>query len=341
MLEDVILIHQASPEINLNEVSTKTMFLGKTLSAPLIIEAMTGGHPETVKINATLAEVVEELKLGMGVGSQRAAIEDEKLEYTYSIVREKAPNAVIIANIGAPQLAKGYGVKEAQKAIDMVKADAIAVHLNAAQEAIQPEGDTKFRGVLEKIKELVETIKEPVIVKEVGNGISREVAMKLIDVGVKYIDVAGLGGTSWILVEKYRALSRGKSELAETAKTFSNWGIPTAASIVEVRSVSRDVVIIASGGIRSGLDMAKAIALGADITGFALPALKWALQGNLKRKIKQMIHELKIAMFLTSSRTIHDLRHARIIIKGALREWLICRGININDYLSRRCRGSK
>ncbi|HIQ03086.1 MAG TPA: type 2 isopentenyl-diphosphate Delta-isomerase [Desulfurococcales archaeon] len=340
LLEDVILVHQALPEINLDEVSTQTTFLGKTLSAPLIIEAITGGHPETVKINATLAEVVEELKLGMGVGSQRAALENKDLEYTYSIVREKAPNAIIIANIGASQLVEGYGVKEVYKAIDMVKADAIAIHLNACQEAIQPEGNTRFKGVLNRIKEIIETVDKPVIVKEVGNGISRETAEKLVEVGVKYIDVAGLGGTNWVLVEKYRALNMGRRDLAEIAETFTHWGIPTAASIVEVRSVSKDITIIASGGIRTGLDIAKAIALGADIAGFALPALKWAIQGNLREKILKVIQELKMAMFLTASRNINELKRAKIVIKGVLREWLICRGININSYLSTgRARG--
>ena len=206
--EDIQLVHRALPEVDREKISLSTSFLGKKFSAPLIVGAMTGGTEEATKINASIAEAVEKLGLGMGVGSQRAAIEDEKLEKTYSVARKKAPTAFLIANIGGVQLVHGYGLKEVKKAVEMIDADALAIHLNAVQEALQPEGQTNFKGVLAKISEIAGELDKPVIVKETGCGISAEDAKALEAAGVKAIDVGGVGGTSFAAVEYYRSSKR-------------------------------------------------------------------------------------------------------------------------------------
>ena len=208
--EDIQLVHRALPEIDRQKINISTSFLGKKLSAPLIVGAMTGGTEEATKINASIAEAVEKLGLGMGLGSQRAAIEDQKLEKTYEIARKKAPTAFLIANIGGVQLVHGYGLKEVKKAIEMIDADALAIHLNALQEAIQPEGQTNFKGILAKITEIAGELDKPVIVKETGCGISAEDAKALEAAGVKAIDVGGVGGTSFAAVEYYRS-TNGKA----------------------------------------------------------------------------------------------------------------------------------
>ncbi|ALL02065.1 isopentenyl pyrophosphate isomerase [Pyrodictium delaneyi] len=337
LLDDVVLVYKALPETSLNDIDTSIEFLGKRLSAPIMVTGMTGGHAVAAEINCAIAKAVEELGLMMGVGSQRAAIENPNLAYTFSIVRKCAPSAVIVANIGAPQLVKGYGIKELTKAIEMIDADAVAIHLNAAQEAFQPEGDTDYVGVVDKIRELADVLGKPIIVKETGHGIGLEAATLLRAVGIKIIDVAGAGGTSWVKVEQYRARAKGDELLAAAASTFSGFGVPTAQAIVETRWAAPDACIIASGGIRSGLDVAKAIALGADVAGLALPVINAYVQGGghaILNLLKRMIMELRIAMFLTGSKDLAELRSTNIILGQRLLSLMEARGISAELYLN-------
>ncbi len=334
---NIHFVHFSLPEVNYAEVSLKTHFLGKQLKAPLIITSMTGGHPETYEINKVLAEVAEKLGLGLGVGSQRAALENPKLEYTFSVVKEYAPTVLKIANIGFVQ-AKRYSIDKILKAIEMIDANALAIHLNPLQECVQIEGDRDFKGILKRIAKISKELPVPVIVKETGAGISYEVAKEIAEeTEVRAIDISGLGGTSWSAVEMYRARRRGNRFRENIAKTFWDWGIPTTVSIVEVRFASTRFEIIGSGGIRSGIDAAKALALGANVAGIALPALKATVRGpkKLEELLKVFIEEIRVAMVLTGSRNVEELRKAKIVITGKTREWLEQRGISIKDYLEK------
>jgi len=331
-LEYVYLIHKAIPEINYEEIDTSINFLGKKLSAPIMITGMTGGHPIAKEINASLAEVAEEFRIAIGVGSQRAAIDNPALADTYSIVREKAPTTVVVGNIGAPQLAKGYTIDHIIKAIEMLNADAIAIHLNPAQEVIQPEGEPLYKGIVNKIREIVSSIKIPIIVKETGAGLSRETVRTLREAGVKIFDTSGSGGTNWVLVEMYRAERSGNSMKEIFAKHFADWGIPTAASIIETRYEAPDSFIIGSGGLETGYDIAKAIALGADIGGVAYPALKAYYSKKLKEYVDTLIREVKMALFLTGSKNLGEFIEKPIVIVDKLREWLVERGVDRDLY---------
>jgi len=333
--EDVRLIHRALPEVNLREVDTTSELLGHRLSAPIIIGAMTGGTPEAAKINARLAEAAEELGIGMGVGSQRAALEDRRLIPTYEVARAKSPDIFLMGNLGCPQLIKGNGVEEARKAVEMIKADALAVHLNPLHEAVQSEGEADFRAS-EKVKEIAHALEVPVIAKETGAGISAEEAKTLEGIGVKAIDIGGLGGTSWAAVEYYRA-QRSKKDLGERlGLTFWDWGIPTVSSLVEVRSSTR-LPVIASGGIRTGLDVAKALALGANAASIALPLLKAAVQG--RKQVVKILHyviaDLKVATFLAGAKSVQQLSGKPLVITGKTAEWLRARGFNPESYARR------
>ena len=330
-LEDVMFIHNAIPEIDFNEINTTKEFFGKKLSIPLLIASMTGGHPETKEINKNLAIAVEEVRIGMGVGSQRAAIESEEVADTFTVVREYAPKAFIYANIGLPQILK-YGIEYAEKAIEMIDADAIAIHLNFLQEVIQPEGDVTAKGCFKALKEVCDEIKIPVIAKETGAGVSRDVAIKLKQAGVDAIDIGGKGGTSWSGVEVYRA----KDVISKNVGIdFWDWGIPTAFCIAECFDV---LPTIATGGLRSGLDLAKAIALGAEIGGVALPFLKAAVESSekVKEEIEYFTRGLKVAMFLTECKEIEELKKIPVFIKGEFKEWLSFRKIDIDEFS--RCR---
>ena len=325
--DDLYLKHNAVPNIDMDKISTKTKFLNKTLNFPLLISAMTGGTRTAEKINGILAQAAEETGIAMAVGSQRAAIENPNLEYTYSIVRKKAPNAIIIGNIGAPQIAIKYGYSEIKRAIDMIDADAIAIHFNALQEAVQPEGDVKFSKVLERLDAIINKLEIPIIAKETGAGMSREDALLLASHNIKYIDIGGLGGTSFSAVEVYRAEKNGDNEKKHLGKLFWDWGIPTAISLIEVSSVD-DVHIIASGGIRNGIDMCKALVLGAELVGIARPFLKPAYDGDLdavKYKIKLLEKELRTCMFLIGAHNIDSLKEKDIIITGFVAEWIRAR----------------
>ena len=340
LLENVRLVHQSLPGFSLSDVDTSVEFLGKKMSAPIIITGMTGGTEELGRINGIIAEVVQELRLGMGVGSQRIAIEKQEARESFAIARKLAPDIPLIANIGAPQLMKGYGVKEVMDAINMIEADAIAIHFNPAQEVFQPEGEPDYSlEILYKLKDISRSLNVPIIIKETGAGLSMEVVSLFYSHGFKYFDVSGQGGTSWISVEMYRG-ERRNNWRAESAKLFLDWGNPTAASIIEARVSAPDAVIIGSGGIRNGLDVAKAIALGANIGGFALPALKAAIAGKdaLKEFLKKSIFELKAAMFLSGSRTLSDLAKAPVVIFGVLKDWLESRGISLSTLESVRKR---
>jgi len=334
--EDVHLIHRALPEIDRKDVDLAVTVFGHEFAAPMLVGAITGGTENGMKINATIAEAVEELGLGMGVGSQRAAIEDRSVEDTYSVARTKAPNAFLVANIGAVQLAHGYGPKEAERAIEVLRADALAVHLNALQEAVQPEGQTDFKGILARVRELAKSMKKPMIAKETGAGIGAEDAQLLEKVGIKGIDVSGAGGTSWAAVEYYRAEERRSISQRRQGNVFWDWGIPTAASVVEVAQSVR-IPTIASGGLRTGMDMAKAIALGASLVSLSQPVLEAAVRGPeaTKRLLSILTDELRTAMFLVGAGTIADLRKKPVVITGRTGEWLRARGFAIEEYVRR------
>ena len=334
--EDIHFIHKALPEINKKEIDLSTEFLGHKLAAPIIVGAMTGGTSEAAEINSVIAETVESLQIGMGVGSQRAALEDQDLEKTFAIARQKAPTAFLIANIGGVQLVNGYGVKEIKQTIEMIDADAIAIHLNALQEAIQPEGQTNFQGILKRISEITKVIDKPVIVKETGCGIAFEEAKKLENAGVKAIDVGGTGGTSFAAVEFFR--TKGEENLIQhqLGDAFWDWGIPTVSSILEIiQKVS--IPIIASGGVRCGLDIAKALAINASLSSIARPILRTAVCGvkETKNLLSFLMAELRNVMFLVGANKIEELTNTPLVITGKTAEWLKLRGFNIESYAKR------
>ncbi len=334
--EDVSLVHKALLEIERKKIDLSTTVFGYKFSAPIFVGAMTGGTPKALKINAAIAEAIEELNLGMGVGSQRAAIDNPKLERSFTVVREKAPTVFILANIGGPQLVGKYGIKEARKAVEMIEANALAIHLNALQEAIQPEGETKYSGLIKKIGEVAQALEVPVIVKETGAGIASEEAKMLEEAGVAGIDVAGVGGTSWAAVEYYRAKRHQDSLHQRLGETFWDWGIPTAISLVEtVQSVS--IPAIASGGIRHGTDAAKALALGASLASVAYPILQPAAKSpeEVKKTLQFLIGEVRNCMFLVGADSIQKLQKVPVVLTGKTAEWLRVRGFQPELY-SRR-----
>lgn len=322
--EDIELVHRTLPEVNFDDIDTSVTFLGKTLESPLVISAITGGHPASTEINMNLAIATENTRIAMGVGSQRAGIVHKQLEETFTIVREYARRAMIIGNIGAPQ------VEYAPKAIEMLDCDALAIHLNPLQEIIQPEGDVNAEGYAESIKEICFGTKTPIIAKETGAGIDGRDAKILEKIGVDAIDVQGVGGTSWAAVETYRADNPTLGNL------FWDWGIPTAVSTIEVLE-NTNLPVISSGGIRNGLEAAKAISLGANCVGMALPFLKYAYESPelIEEKINQFTRELKTAMFLVGARNIEELKQKRLIITGKTREILTQLDIDTKKYARR------
>jgi isopentenyl-diphosphate delta-isomerase len=295
-LENYFFMHNALPELDLAEVDTTQTIFGKTIATPLLISSMTGGTAEAERINRTLAEAAQEVGMAMGLGSQRAAIEDGDLAASYQ-VRDVAPDIPLFANIGAVQLNYGYGIEHCLRAVEMIEADALILHFNALQEAVQPEGDGNFAGLLDKVAEICHALPVPVIAKEVGWGFSAKDAQRLAEAGVSAIDVAGAGGTSWSQVEMYRAPTR---KHAEVAGAFIDWGIPTAVSLQYCRAAAPDLPIFASGGIKNGIDVAKCVALGADLVGFAGKFLKAAANEGVPGVIETadiVNAELRIAMF--------------------------------------------
>ncbi|MBI3733237.1 MAG: type 2 isopentenyl-diphosphate Delta-isomerase [Chloroflexi bacterium] len=308
-------LHQALPEIDKGDVNTGLHFFGRALAAPLVIASMTGGAWPTAEINERLAEAAQMCGVAMGVGSQRAALENPALAKTYQ-VRRVAPHILLFANLGAVQLNYGYGVEQCRRAVEMIEADALILHLNPLQEAVQAHGNTNFGGLLKKIETVCRTLTVPVIAKEVSWGIDEATARRLADAGVSAIDVAGAGGTSWTEVERHRAPSE---HLANIAATFQDWGIPTADSILMAQSGAPSLPIIASGGLRSGLDAAKCLALGATLASMAAPYLKPATVSTeaVISKINETIEELRITMFCLGITTLADLRHTPLLKKVA------------------------
>jgi len=337
--EDVQFVHRALPEVDKAKIDVSTTVFDHKFSAPLIVGAMTGGVEEATRINAAIAEAVETLKLGMGVGSQRAAIENPKLAETFSVARKKAPTAFLIANIGGIQLVHGCGVKEVKKAVEMIDADAVAVHLNALHEAVQPEGQTSFKGVLAKICEIAGELDKPVIVKETGAGIAAEDAKKLEAAGVKAIDVGGTGGTSFAAVEYYRTTGQENNLRHFLGDVFWDWGIPTVVSLVETTQTVK-IPVIASGGVRSGMDMAKSLALNACLASVCQPALETAVKGAkaTERMLSFLIEEMRAVMFLVGAEKVQSLAKAPIVVTSKTAEWLKTRGFNVEDYAKRGAR---
>lgn len=306
--------HCCLPELNLADLDLTTRFLGKSLKLPLLISSMTGGTEQAKQINYRLAAIAQEYGLAMGVGSQRVAIETPAVADSFAL-RSIAPDALLFANLGAVQLNYRYGLDECRQAVDLLQADALILHINPLQEAVQTGGDTNFLGLFDKIADLCQRLPVPVIAKEVGNGISGSMALRLLEVGVTAIDVAGAGGTSWALVESERARDARQRRLG---RTFGDWGIPTAECLVEVRSVAPTVPLIASGGLRNGLEAAKAIALGADLAGMALPFLQAANESEaaLKELVEIFRAELATAMFCTGCSHLRALRSPGILQKN-------------------------
>ena len=303
--------HQAIPELNLEEVNLKSEVFNRRLNAPILISSMTGGTDQAGRINRTLAEAAQETRVAMGLGSQRAAIENPELQSTFQ-VREYAPDILLFANLGAVQLNYGYSIKECQQAVDMIDADALILHLNPLQEAVQPEGDGNFAGLLAKIEDVCQKLSVPVVVKEVGWGFSEENVRQLASAGVSAIDVAGAGGTSWSQVEMHRADDPYQARLAAA---FIDWGIPTTQALINVRSSVPGLIAFASGGVRDGIDIAKSIALGASMGGMASPFLK-AANDSLETTIAtiQLIRkQIQVAMFASGIADIPSLRNTELV----------------------------
>lgn len=306
-LEKYHFVHEALPELDLERLDPSLSLFGKRLAAPILISSMTGGTEEAGEINQRLAEAAQEIGVAMGVGSQRAALEKPRETSTFSIARKVAPDILLFANLGAVQLNYGFGIDHCRKVVDMIQADALSLHLNPLQEAVQDAGDTNFEGLSKKIEEICKTLEVPVIAKEVGWGISERTAKLLADCGVSAIDVAGAGGTSWSQVEMHRASDEFTRELAAS---FVGWGIPTAESILNVRKAAPEMTIFASGGLKDGLDIAKCIALGATLGGMAGQFLKAAAISTEKvvEMMKLTKRQIEVTMFATGVGKLDELR---------------------------------
>lgn len=311
-LDDIHLVHQALPEVDWNDINLSCRWLGKPLAAPFIINALTGGPPETKQINAALARAARETGIGLAVGSQRAAIDNNEWADSFRITRQENPDGLILANIGA-----GNSLTVARKAVAMLAADGLQVHLNAAQELVMPEGDRSFRGWLDNIKAMAANLEVPVIAKEVGFGISKETARQLLAAGIRIIDVGGRGGTDFIVIEGKR---RGKP-----LEVLKDWGLTTAVSILELKSMAEPLEVVATGGINSALDAAKALALGAKVVGVAGHFLKILLDKGEQALITEILswqEDLKRLLLLTGCITPAELAHKPVVITGCTRDWL-------------------
>lgn len=310
-LEHYRFIHQAAPELDLEEINLTLKLFGRALRAPVLISSMTGGTPEAAAINRILATAAQETGIAMGLGSQRVAIEHPELASTFQ-VRQVAPDVLLFANLGAIQLNYGYTIEHCQKAVEMIAADGLILHFNALQEAVQPEGDTRFSGLLHKIEAVCRELAVPVIAKEVGWGFSELAARQLAEAGVSAIDVAGAGGTSWSQVEMHRANDEYQAKLAAA---FIDWGIPTADAIQNVRRVAPQLAVFASGGLRDGIDIAKCIALGATLGGMASPFLKAAAQSQeaVIQIIQLIVRQIRVCMFAAGIANLEQLRELQLV----------------------------
>jgi isopentenyl-diphosphate delta-isomerase len=321
---DISLLHNALPEIDLGDIDTEVEFFGRKLGFPFIIAAMTGGYEGAKAINENLARASAKLKVGFGVGSERALFKEDNMR-SYSVIK-KYSIPVKIANIGAPQLIEQKNEKpltanDLERVISVIGANFLAVHLNFLQEIVQPGGETRAKGILGAISKLASELSVPVIVKETGGGLSKSAAEKLKNAGVKCIDIGGSGGTSFSAIEYYRAIATGSEILQHLGKSFWNWGIPSPIALMMAKGMG--LKVIATGGIRSGVDVAKAIALGADVASAAYPFLRPATKGykEVLLELQAYQEELKSAMFLQGLKNIEELRSARVLIFGRLREW--------------------
>jgi len=303
--------HQALPDIDLEKVRLDFTLFGKELTAPIFISSMTGGTDQAEKINHNLAAAAQQSGIPLGVGSQRAMLEDPSLARTYQ-VRKSAPDIVLFANLGAIQLNYGLSAEDCQQAVDLIEADALILHLNALQEAVMADGNTNFSGLMRKIERVCKTLTVPVIAKEVGWGISFQTAQQLVDAGVSAIDVAGAGGTSWTEVEMHRAQNETQRQVAAA---FIDWGIPTAESLQLVKEAAPDIPVFASGGIRNGVDIAKSIALGATMAGLAGPFLKAAVDSPeaVLDIIQRLVREIQISMFAAGASDLNELSQVDLL----------------------------
>jgi isopentenyl-diphosphate delta-isomerase len=324
---DLHLLHQALPAGDLDGVDLRAEFLGHALGAPLVIAAMTGGHAAAKKVNAVLAQAAGRHGLAMGLGSQRAALRDARLAGSYRVAREAAPEAFLIANIGAAQLVRQTGepplsADELRAVVRLVNANALAIHFNFLQETVQPEGDRRAAGLREAFSAAVRAVDVPVIGKETGAGFSRPAALELRDLGARALDVGGVGGTSFAAIEGIRARAQRNRRGSALGAMLRDWGVPTAVSIVA--AAASGLPIIATGGVRNGLDAAKAIALGASLVGVARPLLTAALQGTeaVDAWITQFLDELRAVMFLSGCAGVQDLQRVPRVVLGDTRRWL-------------------
>jgi len=328
---DIQFVHQALPEVDLDEIDTSVSFLGRTLRYPIFMSSLTGGHPDVTSINRNLARAAERYGLALGVGSQRAAIVNPDVASTYAVTRDYAPNAFLIANIGAPQLIvqprhPAFTLEQVQQAIDMIGANALAVHMNSLQEAAQPEGDRRAVGEAAALKVLTGQVAVPVIAKETGAGVCREQALLLRSCGVAAIDVGGAGGSSMSAMEAARSRSRGDERTMNIGLLYRDWGIATPIAVVEA-GVAR-LPLISTGGVRSGLDIARALALGATLVGMGFPFLKAASESYeaVCELLETVVAELKVAMQLSGAANIGQLREVDVVVTGETRNWLTLRG---------------
>lgn len=331
---DINLVPASLPEISQDEIDLTATLLGHRLGAPLLIAGMTGGHHDATDINGRLAQAAELLGLAIGVGSQRAALEEPGLAKTYSVVRDLAPSTMILGNLGVAQFVRQrgatrcYGPRDVERAVSMVGADAMAIHLNVLEEMVQTEGDRNSAGYLSAIRELISSSPVPVIAKETGAGLDSRSARLLADAGAAALDVGGAGGTSFAAIEAMRAERHGNVRGARVGRTFAHWGISTAASILECRQAG--LPVIATGGVRNGLDMAKALALGADMVGVGRPLLEAAGRGlpELIDEIETWLTELRLAMLLCGARTVGQLRETPPVLTGSTNDWAWQRGVH-------------
>jgi isopentenyl-diphosphate Delta-isomerase len=324
---DIELVHEALPEVNLDEVDLRVELFGHELRAPVMIAAMTGGHEGALEVNGALARAAERHGLAIGVGSQRAALQDPELAHTYAVVREHAPGAFVVGNLGAAQLiAQGggapLGLADARAAVEMVRADALAIHLNFLEESVQPEGDRRTRGCAEAIGALAGELDVPVIAKETGAGMTRATASRLRDLGVAALDVGGSGGTNFAIIERMRAERQGDERGVRLGRSLADWGIPTAVSVAGAAGVG--LPVIATGGVRSGLDAAKAFALGATLVGVARPLLSAAVEGDaaLDAWIDSFLEALRTVLMLAGCSRPTELRVRPRVIHGRTRAWI-------------------
>lgn len=332
----IILIHQAFPETDYEKIDLSIKFLNYELKAPIIITGITGGHKNTCEINAKLAEIASKYRIALGVGSQRPMLimkNNEEIIKTYKIVRETATDIPVVGNIGANTL-NDIRYEDIEYLVEQIEADALAIHLNPGQELIQPEGDTRFNHtILDKIENILDKLDVPIIIKEVGTGLSMETVEKFYSIGIRYFDTAGACGTNWMLVEMYRNTSELKKKIS---LLFKNWGIPTLLSLIETRYVAPDSIIIASGGVWDGVRAIKNLVLGSDLVGIALPILRELVKNSFKAEefLKTYIESMRSTMFLIGARNIYELHKKPVVILDPVKTYLEQRGIDLNLYIN-------